>query len=85
MIGKASETDLVSIMAMVKDGGYERLQIPSDWVGKLALAIKNSGYETARLASGKTFDVVGFVVTGSMTGERIIVSGKEAKEDESNS
>lgn len=80
MIGKASETDLVSILAMVKDGGYERIQIPMDWVGKLALSITNNGYETAKLASGKTFDVVGFVVIGNMTGERIIVSGKEANQ-----
>ncbi|MNO32227.1 hypothetical protein D3C76_222110 [compost metagenome] len=84
MLGKANEieTKQIFIMAMIKDGGYEKIIVPVEWIGKLAESIKNKGYETATLSSGKTFDVVGFVVTGSMTGERIIVSGSEAQSHE---
>jgi len=96
MLGKANEIEtkpeqidrfkedytMIGIMAMIKDGGYEKLQVPMEWIGKLAESIKNKGYETATLASGKTVEVVGFVVTGKMTGERIIVSGSEAQSHE---
>lgn len=80
MLGKASdiETKKIFIMAMIKDGGYEKIIVPVEWIGKLAESIKNKGNETLTMASGKTLDVVGFIVTGKMTGERIIVSGSEA-------
>jgi hypothetical protein len=96
MPGKANEIDtkseqidkfkeaytMISIMTMIKDGGYEKLQIPVEWIGKLAESIENKGHETVTMASGKTLDLVGFVVTGKMTGERIIVSGSEAQSHE---
>lgn len=80
MLGKASE--IISITTMVKDGGYESLKIPPHMIGNLSKGIKDKGVEIVHLSGGKSLEIVGFIVTGSMTGERIIVSGSEAKEDE---
>lgn len=68
----------INITAMIKDGGYENVKLPPSLMGELAKAIQHKGHEVIQLASGKTLEVVGFLVKGDMTGERIIVIGKEA-------
>jgi|GEM_PF-2378850 len=68
----------INITAMIKDGGYESVKLPPSLMGELAKAIQRKGRESIHLASGRTLEVVGFIVKGDMTGERIIVMGKEA-------
>lgn len=67
----------ISITAMIRDGGYEDILIPAALMGHLADAIKKNGHEVIHLANGERFDVVGFMVAGNMTGERMIILGTE--------
>ena len=67
---------MTRINAMVKDGGYEVLDIPPKLMGELALSIQNKGSETVHLKS-RSLEVVGFMVTGNQTGERVIILGGE--------
>ncbi|EJW14431.1 hypothetical protein M5X00_29870 [Paenibacillus alvei] len=67
-------TGLINITAMIKDGGHRNLMIKPDMLGKLAESIHNKGFEYVQLLA-EDIVVVGFMVTGSQTGERIIILG----------
>lgn len=68
---------MISITVMIKDGGCEQTQIPIRLIGQLAKTIKAKGYEYIHTASGKTFEVVGFLVSGEQIGKRVIMLGTE--------
>lgn len=65
----------IAITLFIKDGGYENLVIPAPLMAKLASAIRQKGAEHVR-TSERTLEVVGLMVTGKQTGERVIVLGK---------
>lgn len=68
----------INITVMIKDGGYQVIQILPDMLGKLAESIKNNGFEWAVLQSGP-IPVVGFIVAGKQVGERLIMLGKDGE------
>ena len=70
------------INAMVKDGGFEKLLISPELLGKLAKNIEENGSEMVHLMN-RSIEIVGFMVTGKQTGERVIVINgqQEDKED----
>lgn len=72
----------IMLMVFLKDGGQEYTAVAKSLVGELALAIATKGSETIRLASGKAWEVVGFMVYSKQIGERVIITGQEVKEDE---
>jgi hypothetical protein len=65
---------VISITVFLKDGGYKEVTIPPKFMAPLAEAIKERGFEYITLQSG-VLTVVGFLVRGTMTGERVIVLG----------
>lgn len=70
---------MLSITVMLKDGGYSVVKITPELLGELAQAIQEKGFEWVQLLSG-SIAVVGFIVTGKQTGDRVIVLGdKETK------
>lgn len=69
----------ISITAIIKDGGYEKLQIPSDMLSELALSIKKNGSEIVQLKD-RWITVTGILIAGKDIGERVIVCG-DFKED----
>lgn len=71
----------MNVTVMIKNGGYEVVDIPCDLIGGLANKIKEEGSAALYKANGTTVVVVGFMVTGKQTGERLIVLDK-SKEDE---
>ncbi|WP_028547215.1 hypothetical protein [Paenibacillus taiwanensis] len=66
---------MINIMALIKDGGNETLQMPHEWIGKLAKSIVSKGSETVHVGNGKSHEVVGFVVSGKEAGQRVIMLG----------
>ena len=71
--------DYISITAIIKDGGYEKLQIPSKFLSELALSIKKNGSEIVQLRD-RSIIVAGILVAGKDIGERIIVCGDYKEE-----
>ncbi|WP_325176619.1 hypothetical protein [Paenibacillus alkalitolerans] len=71
---------MIGITVMIKNGGYQTVKISPEMVGKLAISIKEKGFEYVQLLSG-AIEVVGFLVTGDQTGDRIIVLGEKAREN----
>jgi hypothetical protein len=65
---------MLSITVFLKDGGYKEVTIPLKFLSPLAEAIKERGFEYVTLQSG-VLTIVGFLVRGVMTGERVIVLG----------
>lgn len=66
----------IGITIMLKDGGYDVVLIPIKFMGELAKSIKGKGSEYIHTAT-RSVEVVGFMVTGKQTGERIIVYRQE--------
>jgi len=66
--------DYISIVAIVKDGGYEKLQIPSKFLSELSLLIKKNGSEIVQLKN-RSIIVAGILIAGKDMGERIILCG----------
>lgn len=71
----------IPITVMLKDGGFQQVKIPSNYIGPLALAIDRDGWDWLTLKSGP-INVVGFLVTGKQTGERVIILGKDEGESD---
>lgn len=69
---------MISINAMIKDGGYKTLQADKKMLANLAESIQKQGFEYVTLRSG-VIEVVGFVVSGSLTGDRVIILGNVTK------
>lgn len=65
----------MKITVMLKDGGYDVLQISPEMLGKLAKSIVVNGVESVHTMS-KSFEVVGILVKGNQIGERVIITGK---------
>lgn len=70
----------VNMTVMLKDGGYENVKIPTNYIGKLAESIWQNGFEWLTLKRGP-IAVVGFMVTGKQTGERVIIIGNQGLEE----
>ncbi|WP_245856105.1 hypothetical protein [Paenibacillus rigui] len=70
---------MISINAMIKDAGYKTLKIDKEMLSHLAESIQKQGFEYVTLLSG-VIEVVGFVVAGRLTGDRVIILGNAAKE-----
>jgi hypothetical protein len=68
---------LVDITLLVKDGGYEKVRIPTELVGDLVYAIQEKGSEVVRLANNKTIIAAGIVKMSKETGDRIMFSSIE--------
>lgn len=66
----------IAITMLIKDGGYEQLAIPTKMMAQLAVAIREKGVETVATSEQRLLHVVGFMVTGKQTGERVIMLGK---------
>ena len=67
---------LIGITVMLKEGGCQSVRTTSSLLGKIAESISEQGFEYVHLLSG-TITVVGFLVTGKETGERVIILGKK--------
>jgi hypothetical protein len=65
----------IAITLLIKDGGYEQLVIPPKMLTQLAIAIRTTGAEWVA-TNQRALHVVGFMVTGKQTGERVIMLGK---------
>ena len=64
----------ISITAIIKDGGYENFQVPSEFLSELAMSIKKNGSEVVQLKDRSAI-VAGILIAGKDIGERIIVCG----------
>ncbi|WP_409346802.1 hypothetical protein [Paenibacillus sp. MBLB4367] len=71
--------DLLNISVMLKDGGYSVVKITIDMIGQLAKAIQEKGFEWITLKSGP-IAVVGFMVIGNQTGDRVIILGDKGRQ-----
>jgi hypothetical protein len=67
------------VTALLKDGGDEALGISPSMLGPFARNIQRNGSERAHLKN-RSVEVVGLLITGKETGERVIILG--AKEDQ---
>lgn len=74
----------MKVTVMLKEGGYDTVDIPYKLIGQLADKIEKEGSAPLRLANWDEIHTVGFMVTGKQTGERLIVidKPKEAKQVE---
>ncbi|HIW31279.1 MAG TPA: hypothetical protein IAA29_00680 [Candidatus Paenibacillus intestinavium] len=72
----------ITIMVFTEDGGQEYTALPKSLVGELAQAIATKGSETIQLESGKTWEVVGFMIYSKQIGERVIITGQGGQGDE---
>jgi len=64
----------VKVTVMVKDGGYESLQIAPELLGELAKRIVQDGSEWVHTMT-KSYEVVGILVKGPQIGDRVIITG----------
>lgn len=64
----------MKITVMVKDGGYESIQISPELLGELAKRIVQDGSEWVHTMT-KSYEVVGILVKGPQIGERVIITG----------
>lgn len=64
----------MKITVMVKDGGYESIQISPELLGELAKRIVQDGSEWVHTMT-KSYEVVGILVKGPQIGDRIIMTG----------
>ena len=71
---------MIYLTALLKDGGQEPFSVPDSMLGKLAAGIQEHGAETVHTSS-RSVEVVGLLITGKQTGERVIVLGVK-EEDE---
>jgi hypothetical protein len=65
---------LIKFTAIVKDGGYEAIQITPQMFSELALAIQEKGSEHLHLKD-RSIVVVGILKIGKEVGERVIMCG----------
>jgi hypothetical protein len=74
-------TKTISLQVYLKGGGDDVVAVPEALLFRLARNIQEKGCETLHLASGKTFEITGFMVTGSdfRKESRIIVVEGEPK------
>lgn len=64
----------MKITVMVKDGGYESIQISPELLGELAKRIVQDGSEWVHTMT-KSYEVVGIFIKGSQVGDRVIMTG----------
>lgn len=64
----------MQVTALLKDGGYEALQITPDMLGELAQRVVANGSERVQTLT-QTYDVVGVLVKGDQIGDRVIIIG----------
>lgn len=73
---------MVLTMMMLNDGGSKMVKIEPSMFETLAASIADNGSEVMRLGNGELLTVVGFMVIGKRTGERVIVLPKAPESDE---
>ncbi|WP_156088562.1 hypothetical protein [Mycobacterium tuberculosis] len=64
----------MKVTVMVKDGGYESIQISPEMLGELANRIVKDGSEWVHTMT-KSYEVVGILVKGPQIGDRVIMTG----------
>lgn len=64
----------IHFTAIVKDGGYEKVQITPKMFGQVALAIQEKGSEYIHLKD-RSFIIVGILKVSKEVGERVIMCG----------
>lgn len=64
----------MKVTVMVKDGGFESIQISPEMLGELANRIVQDGSEWVHTMT-KSYEVVGILVKGPQIGERVIMTG----------
>ncbi|MCV4233333.1 hypothetical protein OHJ21_19300 [Virgibacillus sp. LDC1] len=64
----------MKVTVMVKDGGYESIQISPELLGKLAKRIVQDGSEWVHTTT-KSLEVVGILIKGDQIGDRVIITG----------
>lgn len=64
----------MKVTVMVKDGGYESIQISPEMLGELADRIVQDGSEWVHTMT-KSYEVVGILVKGPKIGDRVIMTG----------
>lgn len=67
----------MTFTALIKDGGYEKIQITPEMLGQLALAIHEKGSERIQLQS-KVLNVVGILKASKEAGERVMIIGGDS-------
>jgi hypothetical protein len=74
---------MIRTMVLLEDGSSRMVTMTVDMIGKLAKTISETGIEHMRIASQEVLTVVGFMVIGKKTGERVIVLPKAPESTES--
>ncbi|MFU1797618.1 hypothetical protein ACM1RC_27390 [Paenibacillus azoreducens] len=70
----------MKVTLMLKDGGYDIVQITPEMLGVLANNIVNNGSEIVHFKN-KSIEAVGILVQGKQTGERVIITGRSEVAD----
>ncbi len=70
---------MLNVLVLLDVGGHQKVKIEPHMLGDLAESIADKGYEYLVLSKSEPIKVVGFMVTGSQTGERLIVLGGESQ------
>lgn len=65
----------MKVTLLLKDGGYDVVQIAPDLLGKLANNIVKNGSESVHLMN-RSLEAVGILIKGSQIGDRVIITGK---------
>lgn len=68
------EEKRVTITILLKEGGYETLEISPKMLGDLALSLQTKDVETIHTQT-RVFEIVGFMKTTKGVGERVIICG----------
>jgi len=63
--------EYVSITAIIKDGGYRKLQITPEMLSELTIAIQKNGSEIVQLPFSDIV-IAGILIVGKDIGERVI-------------
>lgn len=63
----------MQVTVMLKDGGYESLQITPEMLGELAQRIVANGSERV-ITLTQAYEVVGVLIKGNQIGDRVILT-----------
>lgn len=74
---------MIRTMVMLEDGNSRMVTMNTEMIGRLAKTISETGIEHMRIASQEVLTVVGFVVIGKKTGERVLILPKAPETTES--
>lgn len=73
---------MIRTMMLLHDGSSIMVKMDPAMFEQLATSIAENGREVTRLGNGAILTVVGFIVIGNQTGERVIVLPEAPESDE---